>query len=444
MAAGLIPIVLVFPLNKMLATRYGKTQKLLMAARDKKTKTVSEALQGIRQIKFSANEPQWTDKIDAVREEELKLLWKTKLNSIYMTFAGDIAPAFLTVFALATYSWVHGSLMPSIAFTALGVFMQLEGILGMVPFLFMMGMNAKVSCDRLDAFLRSEEKPENTYPGEAISFDNVSITFPSKKVELKEGEDEDEEDRAARQNRFTMRELTFTFPNNALSIITGPTGSGKSLLLSAILGEVDVLAGGICVPRAPSAEDRFDSKATAADWIIPNSIAFVSQIPWIENATIKDNILFGLPFDETRYTKVLNACALSQDLAILTDGDMTEVGAQGISLSGGQKWRLTMARALYSRAGILIMDDVFSALDAHVGKEIYDKALMGELASGRTRVLVTHHIALCLPGAHYLVRLSANGAVEHAGPVKDLQDTSVMDDIIKVRNDFGRLWKRAN
>jgi ABC-type multidrug transport system fused ATPase/permease subunit len=243
----------------------------------------------------------------------------------------------------------------------------------------MMGMNAKVSCDRIDTYLRSAEKPENTYPGEAISFENASITFPSKLSEIKEGE-EDEEDKEARQNRFTIRDLTLQFPNNALTIITGPTGSGKSLLLAAILGEVDVLAGSITVPRPPPASERFDSKATAADWLIPNSIAFVSQIPWIENATIKDNVLFGLPFDENRYNKVLKACSLTQDLEIFTDGDLTEVGAQGISLSGGQKWRLTMARALYSRAGILILDDIFSAVDAHVGKELYENALMGELA----------------------------------------------------------------
>jgi ABC-type bacteriocin/lantibiotic exporter with double-glycine peptidase domain len=131
LAAGLIPIILVFPLNKLIATRYGKLQKSLMAARDKKTKVVSEALQGIRQIKFSANEPEWTEKINRVREAELVLLWKAKLNNLYMTFAGDIAPAFLTVFALATYSYIHGDLLPSVAFTALGLFMSLEGILGM-------------------------------------------------------------------------------------------------------------------------------------------------------------------------------------------------------------------------------------------------------------------------------------------------------------------------
>jgi ABC-type multidrug transport system fused ATPase/permease subunit len=439
LAAGCIPIILVFPLNKFLTTRYGKVQKLLMAARDKKTKVVSEALQGIRQIKFSAHETQWTDKINTAREDEIKLLWKTKLINIYMTFSGDIAPAFLTVFALATYSWIHGDLMPSVAFTALGLFISLEGMLGLVPLLFMMGINAKVSCDRIDTFLKSAEKLQSTYPGEVISFDNVSITFPSTSneanTEEEEREEEDDEERVARQNRFTMRDLSFQFPNNALTIITGPTGSGKSLLLAAILGEVDVLSGSITVPRSPSENSRFDSKANASNWILPSAIAFVSQIPWIENATIKNNILFGLPLDEDRYAKVLKACALTQDLDIFVDGDSTEVGAQGISLSGGQKWRLTLARALYSRAGILILDDVFSARDAHVGREIFENALTGELAQGRTRVLVTHHVALCLPKAEYVVYLSAKGTVEHAGPVKDLAQESAFGDLMKAENE---------
>lgn len=439
LGAGMIAIALVFPLNKLLASRYGSYQKQLMKARDAKTKVVSEALSGIRQIKFSAVETEWTEKIETVRENELKLLWKTKLNSIYMTICGDIAPVFLTVFALATYAYIHGDLLPSVAFTALGVFMQLEGILGMVPFLFMMGINAKVSCDRIDTFLRSAEKPENTYPGDSISFENVSVSFPTKSSTPEKGEageDEDEEAREARNNRFVLRDLTLKFPNGSLSVILGPTGSGKSLLLAAILGEVDVLQGSITVPRAPPVDQRFDSKATAADWIIPSSAAYVAQTPWIENATIKDNLLFGLPFDESRYNKVLKACALTDDLAILDDGDMTEVGAQGITLSGGQKWRLTLARALYSRAGILILDDVFSALDAHVGKQIYDNALMGELAQGRTCILATHHVALCLPGAEYAVCLSATGTLEHAGLVKDLRQIADFEDILKVSRSF--------
>lgn len=432
--AGMVSVVLVFPVNKWLTYRYGAFQKKLMATRDKKTKVVSEALQGIRQIKFSAIEPEWTDKINKARDEELAQLWQTKLNNLYMMLGAEIGPVLLTVSTLATFAWLRGTLLPSVAFTALGVLMQLEGVLGMLPFLLVLGINAKVSCDRIDNFLRSPEKPENTLPGDSIIFNKATVSFPSK-GDSGEKEDQDEEEanaaRLALENRFVLRDLNLEFPNNSLSVISGPTGSGKSLLLAAILGEVDVLEGSITVPRAPPVDQRFDSKATAADWIIPSSIAFVAQTPWIENMSIRDNILFGLPYDETRYNKVLQAVALAKDLDHFDDGDLTEVGAQGISLSGGQKWRLTLARAFYSRAGILILDDVFSALDTHVGKHIYDNALMGELSEGRTRILATHHVSLTLARAEYAVCLSANGTLEHAGLAVDLEKTGSFENILK-------------
>jgi ABC-type multidrug transport system fused ATPase/permease subunit len=334
-----------------------------------------------------------------------------------MGLASDFTPIFFAVFVLATYTYIHGDLLPSIAFTALSLFMQLEGLIGIVPMLLVFAVNAKVSADRIDKFLARPEKPENTYPGDSVSFDKAAISFPS------DAEKDDED-------RFILRDISVDFPNGALSVISGPSGSGKSLLLAAILGEAEVLSGNIRVPRPPPVHERFDSKATAANWILPTAIAFVSQTPWIENATIKDNILFGLPFDTTRYNKVISACALTKDLAMFEDGDSTEVGAQGISLSGGQKWRLTLARAFYSRAGILILDDVFSALDAHVGKEIYDNALMGELAEGRTRILVTHHVSLVLPRAKYAVRLGSRGTLEHAGLIEELRQTGSFQDIL--------------
>lgn len=336
-----------------------------------------------------------------------------------MGLASDFTPVLFAVFALATYTYIHGDLLPSVAFTAMSLFIQLEGLTGMIPMLLVFGVNAKVSADRIDNFLARPEKPENTYPGDSVSFDQATVSFPS-------DSEKDDED------RFILRDISLEFPNGALSVISGPTGSGKSLLLAAILGEAEVLSGNIRVPRPPPVHERFDSKATAANWILPTAIAFVSQTPWIENATIKDNILFGLPFDPKRYNKVISACALTKDLAMFEDGDLTEVGAQGISLSGGQKWRLTLARAFYSRAGILILDDVFSALDAHVGKEIYDNALMGELSEGRTRILVTHHVSLVLPRAKYAVRLGARGTLEHAGLTEELRQTGSFEDILKM------------
>jgi ABC-type multidrug transport system fused ATPase/permease subunit len=317
---------------------------------------------------------------------------------------------------LAVYAYENGGLSPSVAFTAIGVFSNLEVTLAVIPELTTDLIDAKVSVDRIEKYLTAPEISPNTNDSQNISFEDASIAWPS---------DEEKEDG---DDRYVLRNVNISFPGNELSVVSGKTGTGKSLLLAAILGEVDVLSGKINVPQRPT-QDSHDHLANKDNWIIPSSIAFVAQIPWIENASIKDNILFGLPLDEERYDKVIEVCALKKDLEMLTDGGSTEIGANGINLSGGQRWRVTFARALYSRAGILILDDIFSAVDAHVGRYIYEKGLTGELGVGRTRILVTHHVSLCRPRTKYVVELG-DGTVENAGLVEDLEETGAMQKII--------------
>ena len=209
--------------------------------------------------------------------------------------------------------------------------------------------------------------------------------------------------------------MSVCFPTGELSVITGDTGSGKSLLLNALVGDADKLSGLVC---SPAQNPGWMSKAGAPS----SDFAFVSQNVWIENATIRDNILFGLPFCEPRYQQTISACALVTDLAMLTDGDTTEVGVGGINLSGGQKWRLSFARALYSRASILVIDDIFSAVDAHFGLHMYNNALVGPLAKFRTRIIATHHIELCLAKAQYFIRLDRGSVVDQKYIVRNNQE----------------------
>jgi ABC-type multidrug transport system fused ATPase/permease subunit len=288
--------------------------------------------------------------------------------------------------------------------------------LSVIPELTTDLLDALVSFNRIDEYLHAPEITPHRKDAPTISFDNASVAWPS-----------DETRDASEQ--YILRNINISFPDKELSVISGKTGSGKSLLLSSILGETDLLSGTIYVPTAPSLHDRYDSKATKENWIIPSAVAYVAQIPWIENATIKNNILFGLHYDEYRYKKTLEVCALEKDLDIMSDGDETEIGANGINLSGGQRWRLTFARALYSRAGILVLDDLFSALDAHVGRYIFENGLTGELGVGRTRILVTHHVALCKPRTKYLVELS-DGTVENAGFLSELESEGILTKII--------------
>ena len=212
---------------------------------------------------------------------------------------------------------------------------------------------------------------------------------------------------------FMLRSVDLVFPKGKLSLVTGKTGSGKSLLLHAILGEADVVSGRVAVPSISKSADPVPSGRVPAtgDWLIPNAVAYVAQIPWIQNASLQDNITFDSPFDQARLDAVIEACALVPDLATLVDGRHTELGVNGINLSGGQKWRVTLARAIYSRADTLVLDDIFSAVDSHVGRHLYEKCLGGELCRNRTIILVTHHIGLCIGKASYLIELGNGGVI---------------------------------
>ncbi|KAL8968092.1 MAG: hypothetical protein Q9197_005060 [Variospora fuerteventurae] len=413
--AGFAFSILSLPFNIWASHNYSKTQTSLMKARDQKMIVVTEALQGIRQIKFSALESQWQTKIGKKRTEELALQWKAFAMDTLIIGIWILGPVMLSAVSLSVFAVLNGNLSPSVAFTTITVFAQIEMAMAIIPELTADGLEAWVSLRRISDYLTAPEKEYFTVPSGHIIFENAWLAWPA---------DSQQED----VDRFVLRNVNLEFPAKKLSVISGKTGSGKSLLLASILGEVDKLSGTVRVPQAP--EDRFDHKANKSNWIIDSAIAFVAQIPWIENATIKDNIVFGLPFDKDRYTKVLTSCALSKDLDMLPDGELTDIGANGINLSGGQRWRVTFARALYSRAGILILDDIFSAVDAHVGRQLFEEALAGGLGKGRTRILVTHHVGLCMPKTDYAVLLGG-GTVEYAGPFEELQKGGKLDQILE-------------
>ncbi|KAE9991311.1 hypothetical protein EG327_000152 [Venturia inaequalis] len=418
--SGIAVQLMTLPLNIYFSKKYTDGQKVLMEQRDRKLAVINEALGGIRQIKFAALERQWQKRIMDVREDELKALWKNFLYDVVLITLWLAGPVLLSAVCIIVYAVINGGLPPSIAFTTISILGQIEGTLAWLPELTTNMLDAYVSLKRIGDYLDGPEKVPVTVPGEQISFKNVSVSWPSEKAGDKE--------------IFTLRNVTFELPTGELSVISGRTGSGKSLLLAAILGEVEVFEGTITVPLAPSTEERRDDKANKSNWILPNAFAYVSQQPWIENATLKNNVLFGLPYDEQRYNQVISTCALEQDLKILTDGHETEIGANGINLSGGQRWRITLARALYSRAGILVLDDIFSAVDAHVGKHIFENALTGDICKGRTRILVTHHVSLVLPRTKYEVHLG-DGTVTHAGSVTALERTGELETIIDDEED---------
>ncbi|KAK7413238.1 hypothetical protein QQX98_007897 [Neonectria punicea] len=414
--AGIVAWGVTLPANTYFSKALMAKSENLMKLRDEKLAVINEALLGMRQIKFSAMEDRWEKRIIAMRERELRTLWKLFLADTGLFACWVISPILLAATSLAVYAIVHGRLLPSVAFVSIGIFKALEVTLGALPELITIGVDTLVSIKRIDAYLNGPEMVNILTQGSEVGFEDASISWPV-------------DEKTADEDRFVLRNLNFSFPAGELSVISGKTGTGKSLVLSAILGETDLLEGSVRVPSTLSPAQRNDTEAHPGNWITPGSVAYVSQTPWLESASFRDNILFGLPFIEERYKKVIEVCALKKDLSIFTDGDKTELGANGINLSGGQKWRVTLARAIYSRAEILVMDDVFSAVDAHVGRHIFEKCVAGDICKGRTRILVTHHVALVQSRTKFIVELG-EGTILHAGLVSDLMQDGVMEEIL--------------
>lgn len=419
---GLLPFLigisawaLMLPFNTYFSKRYVRLSKKLMEVRDEKLAVVNEALLGIRQIKLAALEKQWEKRIMDMRDKELSVTWLLFLGDVVLFGCWVASPILLAAAALAGYSLLNGELTPKVAFVAISIFNALETTLSALPELLTVGFDTLVSVKRVDTYLKGPEMKKTLSKGPSVSFVNATIAWPV---------DEEVKD----EDRFLLRDLNLTFPTGELSVVAGKTGTGKSLVLSALIGEVDVLEGEIFVPPTAPPLERHDGTAHPGNWILPGSVAYVAQTPWLESASLRDNILFGLPFDQSRFNTVLDVCALKKDLEILTDGDRTELGANGINLSGGQKWRITLARAIYSRAEILIMDDIFSAVDAHVGRQIFEKCIGGDICKGRTRILVTHHVDLVQPLAKFFVELG-DGTALHSGLTEELVEDGTLQRI---------------
>lgn len=207
---------------------------------------------------------------------------------------------------------------------------------------------------------------------------------------------------------ITLQDINFSIEPGMLVAVVGPVGSGKSSLLSAILGEMEPLNDSkVHIPQSEA------SKSTSG------FVSYCSQSPWVVNDTLRGNIIFGREYDEQRYKKIIELCALVDDFAILPAGDMTEIGERGINLSGGQKARVSLARAMYAKSTkILLLDDPLSAVDSHVGEHLFAKAIAGEETKNTTRVLVTHHVHF-LPRCDKVIVMN-QGRIEHQGTYADL------------------------
>lgn len=419
---SIILMIGVMPLNLFIAKQFSKTQKKIMAATDARIHTTNEVLQNIRIIKYFAWEIRFGHIVSEKRRTELKAL---RRRYILWTAAATIwfgVPLLITFFSFMIYTLVEKKpLIPSVAFTALSLFSILRIPLDQLADMVAHVQECKVSVDRVEEFLNEDETEKYLQLSKTgkdgksdtlIGFEDATLTWGSKGAA-------DSSDTKA----FRMIDLNIKFSTGNLNLVVGPTGSGKTSLLMALLGEMTKLQGSVFLPGVLSREDLLEDPQTG----LTDSVAYCAQQAWLVNDTIKQNILFASPLDESRYQAVIAACALERDIKILDAGDRTLVGEKGITLSGGQKQRISLARALYCNSRHILLDDCLSAVDSHTAKHIFEQCIRGPLMVNRTCILVTHNIALCLPAATHVVYLK-NGKIAAQGSPDEVIATGLVGD----------------
>ena len=411
---GIGMMALLLPVNMIIAKRFAQVQKKILAATDARIHTTNEVLTNIRIIKYFAWEQRFLGTVDEKRVVELRHL---RNRYIIWALAATIwsgAPIVITFLTFLVYTLVEKrDLIPSVAFTALSLFSLLRIPLDQLADMVAHVQESKVSVDRVEEYLNEPETDKYRQleidkldeDGEPVlGFDNGTFSWGRK----------DSDD-------FKMIDLDMRFKIGQMNVIIGPTGSGKTSLLMALLGEMTLLEGSVYLPGGRSREElRLDPETGLTE-----SVAYCAQQAWLLNGTIKENIIFASNWDAKRYKNVIVACSLQRDLEILDAGDQTLVGEKGVTLSGGQKQRISLARALYCNARHVLMDDVLSAVDSHTAKWIFDKALLGPLMYNRTCILVTHNTTLCLPYSDFAVVLD-NGRVTKQGTPEEVITSGVL------------------
>nr|XP_020463909.1 multidrug resistance-associated protein 1-like [Monopterus albus] len=389
--AGVAVMILLVPVNAVIAMKTKTYQVAQMKSKDNRIKLMNEMLNGIKVLKLYAWELAFKDKVSEIRESELQVLKKAAYLGAVSTFTWVCAPFLVALSTFSVYVLIneHNVLDAEKAFVSLALFNILRFPLNVLPMVISSIVQASVSLKRLRVFLSHEELQEDSVERKAAVGSPHSISIVDGVFSWSKTESP------------TLKRLNVCIPEGSLVAVVGHVGSGKSSLLSALLGEMERLEGTVAVK---------------------GSVAYVPQQAWIQNSTLKDNIIFGQERREAWYQSVVEACALQPDLEILPAGDKTEIGEKGVNLSGGQKQRVSLARAVYCDRAVYLLDDPLSAVDAHVGKHIFDQVVGPQgLLKDKTRVLVTHGLSY-LPQTH-LILVMVEGEITEMGSYQQLMAT---------------------
>lgn len=417
-------MILIMPLSHFILKEFAQKQKNVMAATDARMQKINETFENIRVIKLFAWERRFVQMINEKRKMELRALRDKYVLWTVATTIWLCIPLLITLFSFLIYTEIAKKpLKPSVAFTSLSLFNILRIPLDQFASIIARVQDFRVSVHRVENFLDEEntKKHSQLFQDDSAEIGESKIGFQNACFAWVE-EDSEEEGSTA----FRMDDIDIQFHRDQLNVIAGPTGSGKTSLLMALLGEIPLLCGSVNLSGKHTKDSNKDPGTNLFE-----SVAYCAQQPWLINGTIKENILFTSLWNQTRYQSVLEACALQTDLKALGNGDSTLVGDRGVILSGGQKQRIALARALYCSSRYLLLDDCLSAVDSETAQFLFKNCIMGPLMIGRTRILVTHNVKVCVPQSSHVVVLSKGRIMAQGDPVQVMSSGALGEDIFQ-------------
>ncbi len=385
---GVLVVVVAQSVNVLITRTLLRWERVRRTATDARLQVSSQFVEALRHLRWYGWQNHWLGQVMDARETELRLRVITRLWSLAISFVNVLASGLFPVVALYAYTLLAGHpLSIDVIFPALQLFTMLEARLREIPSLITVLINASIAMERIQDFMTEPDKESRAIAssGDAapLRLEACSFAWPGKSSPV-------------------LSDIDLTI-SPGLTVVHGKVGAGKTALLQGLLGELDKIQG--------------------TSYISSEMMGYCAQTPWLQSMSIRDNILFSSPYDEQRYKRVLDVCALLPDLSNFKHGDLSFVGENGIGLSGGQKARVALARAVYSTARILLLDDPLSALDHNTAETIVRRCLTGPLMDGRVVVLVTHRIHLVRHLADQIVHIQDGRAtLESPASLEGMED----------------------
>ncbi|KAJ3132928.1 hypothetical protein HK100_004842 [Physocladia obscura] len=420
---GIAVLIFSIPLQKHLFSLMMKIRSSTAPISGKRVNLTTEILSGVRVIKFFAWENAFVQKVAAIRNSEIALVLKRSQILAFIMTQAQALPVLCSCITFMIYGSIH-TLEPSAIFSSLSWFNQLRLPLIVFPIVLNASAEFTVALGRIEALLLAAEVENlnviDSSSEYAVSIENGEFEWsgevyghgfdkPKTEVSKRRGPSVSSGNDTPRSKSSeeviiekiapqvsSLKNINLHIKKGELVAIVGAVGSGKSSLLNAFIGEMRKVSGNM----------KFSG-----------SLSYAAQTAWIQNATVKENIVFGKPFDKQKYLHALVDSALLPDMKVLQDADNTSIGERGINLSGGQKQRVNMARLLYCDSDIVLIDDPLSAVDAHVGAHLFTRCIKNALAA-RTRILVTHQLHF-LPQCDKVVVMK-DGYISEQGTYQEL------------------------